>query len=122
LVSRDKILEVLDFPVDADENPEDVVDEVSTEETEAAWRDVMGVEEPTDEPESEPENGGEEGEDTNEDELEPNPKNAEEETPNESETESLLDEKLTVAEMEERKELRDRQSELLDELGVDGEE
>jgi len=42
LVSREKILEVLEFPVD-DESPEDVVDEISDEETEAAWADIMGV-------------------------------------------------------------------------------
>jgi hypothetical protein len=34
---------VLDFPVDDMDEPEDVVDELSTEETEAAWQDIMGV-------------------------------------------------------------------------------
>jgi hypothetical protein len=37
------LLEVLDFPLDDMDEPEDVVDELSTEETEAAWQDIMGV-------------------------------------------------------------------------------
>jgi len=45
LVSAEKILEVLEFPIDEDEDVEDVVEEVSTEETEAAWKDIMQVNE-----------------------------------------------------------------------------
>jgi len=43
LVSSEELLDVLDFPV-RDADPEDVVEEMSTEETEAAWQDIMGVE------------------------------------------------------------------------------
>lgn len=43
LVDSADILEVLDFPVDQT-NPEEAIDEMATEETEAAWRDIMGVE------------------------------------------------------------------------------
>jgi len=43
LVDAQELLEVLDFPVDDMDEPEDVVDELSTEETEAAWQDIMGV-------------------------------------------------------------------------------
>ena len=43
LVDSEDILEVLDFPVE-ETDPEDIVDEVATEETEAAWADIMGLE------------------------------------------------------------------------------
>jgi len=43
LVDREAILEVMDFPEDemAGENPEEIAEQMSDEETEAAWRDVM---------------------------------------------------------------------------------
>lgn len=43
LVDAEDILEVLDFPVN-ETDPEEAIDEMATEDTEAAWRDIMGVE------------------------------------------------------------------------------
>ena len=46
LVDAQDLLEVLDFPVEDMDEPEDVIDEISDEETEAAWRDIMDVQDP----------------------------------------------------------------------------
>jgi len=46
LVSSDEILDVLDFPVDEMEDPEQAVAEIAEgEDTEAAWRDIMDLDE-----------------------------------------------------------------------------
>jgi len=45
LVDSQDILDVLDFPVD-ETDLEEAIEEVATEETEAAWKDIMGVAEP----------------------------------------------------------------------------
>jgi len=44
LVSREQILEVIEFPVEEEADPEDIADAMSDEETEAAWQEIMGVE------------------------------------------------------------------------------
>lgn len=43
IVSREKLLEVLEFPVEEMDDPEQIADELSTEDTEAAWKEIMGV-------------------------------------------------------------------------------
>ena len=45
LVSREELLEVLEFPVEEIEEPAEMAEEIAeSEEAEAAWKDVMGVE------------------------------------------------------------------------------
>lgn len=43
LVDSSDLLEVLEFPVD-ETSPEEAIDEMATEDTEAAWKDIFGVE------------------------------------------------------------------------------